>query len=203
MAVVTLPEQVCTSASVRVIYIDFVLVHKGIRTTGADFVTNKYHRENIDLAVETVVDKINFEERNGQLEAKSVVIVDKSGQKREVKARKEIIVSGGKFSGSKSFCWTLLTEEGAYCSPGILLRSGIGPKVELEKLKINCIVDSPGVGQNLLDHLVCSFSSPAPSVTDFAQIVFAFYEVTKEGLTNDHLVYGGSHFLNLAFLTDL
>ncbi len=77
-------------------------VHKGIRSTGADFVTNDYHKDNIDLSVETVVDKINFEEKNGQLEATSVVLVDKSGEKRVVKARKEIIISGGNLYAS----WT-------------------------------------------------------------------------------------------------
>jgi hypothetical protein len=73
-------------------------VHKGVRTTGADFVTNDYHRNNIDLAVETVVDKINFEESGGHLTARSVVVVDKSGERREIKAKKEIIVSGGMVS---------------------------------------------------------------------------------------------------------
>lgn len=57
--------------------------------------TNDHHKTNIDILVETVVDKINFEEKNGHLEATSVTLVDKSGTKREVKARKEIIVSGG------------------------------------------------------------------------------------------------------------
>ncbi|KAK5275133.1 hypothetical protein LTR40_013580, partial [Exophiala xenobiotica] len=111
--------------------------------------------DNIDIVVGTVVDKVNFEEKSGQLEATSVTLVDKTGAKRDVKARKEIIVSGG-----------------AYCSPAILLRSGIGPAEELEQLGIKCLVDSPGVGKNLLDHL----------------IVFTFYETEKEGLTNDHLV---------------
>ncbi|KIV85554.1 hypothetical protein PV11_01236 [Exophiala sideris] len=133
--------------------------HKGIRSTGADFVTNAQHKNNIDIVVETLVDKINFEEKNGQLEATSVTLVDKTGATREVKAKKEVMVSGGS----------------TYCSPAILLRSGIGPKDDLQKLGIKCLVDSPGVGKNLLDHL----------------IVFVFYEVEKEGLTNDHLVYHG------------
>lgn len=68
--------------------------------------TNTYHRDNIDLALETVVDKINFEERNGQLEARSVVLVDKSGEKRVVKARKEIIVSGGNCFTTWTSCET-------------------------------------------------------------------------------------------------
>ena len=58
--------------------------------------TNDQHKDNIDLVVETLVDKINFEEKNGQLEATSVVLVDKSGEKKVVRARKEIVVSGGK-----------------------------------------------------------------------------------------------------------
>ncbi|EXJ80263.1 hypothetical protein A1O1_08405 [Capronia coronata CBS 617.96] len=132
--------------------------HQGIRTTAADFVTNAHHRNNIDIVVETVVDKINFEQKDGDLQATGVSLVDRSGGKRAVKARKEITVSAG-----------------SYCSPAILLRSGIGPKAELEKLGIHCLVDSPGVGKNLLDHL----------------IVFAFYETEQEGLTNDSMVYHG------------
>ena len=50
--------------------------------------------------------------------------------------------------------------QGAYCSPGILLRSGIGPKADLEKLGLKCLVDAPGVGENLLDHLVRGVSTP-------------------------------------------
>jgi choline dehydrogenase-like flavoprotein len=134
--------------------------HKGIRTTGADFVTKGYHRKNIDIKVETNVDKINFD---SDMRAVSVDLVDKQGNKRTVSAMREIIVSGG-----------------AYCSPGILLRSGIGPKEDLEKLGIKCLINSPGVGKNLLDHL----------------IVFAFYETEKEGLTNDHLVYHSDGLMN-------
>ena len=34
--------------------------------------------------------------------------------------------------------------------------SGIGPKAELEEKGVNCVVDSPHVGQNLLDHPILS-----------------------------------------------
>ena len=114
--------------------------HQGLRTTGADFVTKGYHRENIDILTNITVDKVVLDEEAGTLRATGVDLIDESGTKRTVTARKEIIVSGG-----------------AYCSPPILLRSGIGPKEELEKLGIRCAVDLPGVGKNLLDHLVCSF----------------------------------------------
>ena len=130
-------------------------VHKGLRSTGADFVTDENHRANIEIVVDTLVDKVNFDGDR----AVSVDIVSKDGKKSTVKAKKEIVISGG-----------------AYCTPGILMRSGIGPKDDLASLGIDCKVDSPGVGKNLLDHL----------------IVFVFYECNKDGLTNDHLVYHGN-----------
>jgi choline dehydrogenase len=42
---------------------------------------------------------------------------------------------------------------GAFGSPAILLRSGIGPARELEALGLRTTVDSPGVGRNLQDHV--------------------------------------------------
>lgn len=130
--------------------------HNGLRSIGADFITDANKKDNIDIICETTVDKVNFDTSGSEPRAVSVTLVDKSGDTRTVKARKEIILSGG-----------------AYCTPAILLRSGVGPRTELDKHGIQCVVESPGVGQNLLDHL----------------IVFVFYEVNKDGLTNDHLVY--------------
>jgi choline dehydrogenase len=41
---------------------------------------------------------------------------------------------------------------GAYGSPAILLRSGIGPADESRRVGLEPVVDLPGVGANLLDH---------------------------------------------------
>jgi choline dehydrogenase len=41
---------------------------------------------------------------------------------------------------------------GAYGSPAILLRSGIGPPAHLRELGIPVVADLPGVGEGLLDH---------------------------------------------------
>lgn len=41
---------------------------------------------------------------------------------------------------------------GAYLSPALLLRSGIGPAADLTRLGIEVVADRPGVGQHLLDH---------------------------------------------------
>ncbi|KAL6821371.1 GMC oxidoreductase [Trichoderma camerunense] len=58
-----------------------------------------------------------------------------SGVLRNATARREVIVSGGAFN-----------------SPQILMLSGVGPKDHLESLGIDVVVDSPGVGQNLMDN---------------------------------------------------
>ena len=41
---------------------------------------------------------------------------------------------------------------GAIASPGILMRSGIGPHEELEQCGLRSVVDAPRVGANLIDH---------------------------------------------------
>ncbi|MBB4930597.1 choline dehydrogenase [Lipingzhangella halophila] len=49
---------------------------------------------------------------------------------------------------------------GAYASPGVLLRSGIGAAGELRVLGIDPVVDLPGVGHNLVDHVLVTVDVP-------------------------------------------
>lgn len=114
-------------------------VYKGDRTTAANYFVNK--GPHLAIMTETIVDKVVFEGHGDGLRAVAVRVVEKDGTVKELKAKKEIVVSGG-----------------AYCSPVILLRSGIGPKEELEAHNIECKIDLPGVGKNLMDHLVSSMS---------------------------------------------
>lgn len=51
---------------------------------------------------------------------------------------------------------------GAYGSPALLMHSGIGPKAELEKVGVQCVVDSPHVGKHLKDHIQLALFYPAP-----------------------------------------
>ncbi|KAF4201649.1 hypothetical protein CNMCM8927_001292 [Aspergillus lentulus] len=141
-------------------------VHKGIRSTSADFITKEYHRENITILTDTTVDRVILKQRADGLWATGAVGVSSDGMSQSFNARREVIVSGG-----------------AYCSPAVLMRSGIGARQELNNCGIPCNVDLPGVGKNLMDHL----------------IVFMFYETEKPGLTTDHHVYHDDNF-NKAYL---
>jgi choline dehydrogenase len=49
---------------------------------------------------------------------------------------------------------------GAYASPAILQRSGIGPARLLGGLGVEVVVDLPGVGSNLVDHPLCAVDVP-------------------------------------------
>ncbi len=71
------------------------------------------------------------------------------GQTQTLTARREIIVSAGAFQ-----------------SPAILMRSGIGPAAHLQSLGIEVLHDAPGVGDNLHDHPDVVLVADAPGHTD-------------------------------------
>lgn len=112
-------------------------VVKGWRSTSADFVTKANKKSNTDILTDAHVDKVILENEGGGLVAKGVKVVLQDGTVANVKAAKEVIVSGG-----------------TYCSPVILNRSGIGAKEDLEKHGIETAIDLPAVGKNLMDHIV-------------------------------------------------
>ncbi len=56
---------------------------------------------------------------------------------------------------------------GAIATPGILLRSGVGPRAEVARLGVDLVADVPAVGARLLDHPGCAvFFAPRPGVCD-------------------------------------
>jgi choline dehydrogenase len=67
---------------------------------------------------------------------------------------------------------------GAYGSPAILLRSGIGPAVELEELGIGAVADLP-VGSGLRDHPQCLFQLRAPR--EVARLLGPSFAVVARG----------------------
>lgn len=126
-------------------------VHKGIRTTGADFVTGPSKPANLTVSPNTLVDRVVLEQRDGKWVAVGIEVRQGTSKPKIVKANKEIIISGG-----------------AYNSPVILMHSGIGPKSHLDQVGIQTKVDLPGVGGNLSDHLITFnfFSVKDPKMTN-------------------------------------
>jgi choline dehydrogenase len=62
----------------------------------------------------------------------------------------------------------IILAAGAFGSPAILLRSGIGPAADLKALGIKVLADLPGVGRNLCDHprLGMRFAAPRPATPE-------------------------------------
>lgn len=60
----------------------------------------------------------------------------------------------------------VLLAAGSIGSPKILMLSGIGPRVELERHGIGCVNDLPGVGRNLQDHpgIMLSYDVDMPTM---------------------------------------
>lgn len=94
-------------------------------------------RSNIGLLLKAHVEKIEFGTAtdSGRPRATSVIVSD-DFERRRFTAKREIILSAG-----------------AINSPQILQLSGIGPAALLKAHGIDVIHDSPGVGENLQDHL--------------------------------------------------
>jgi choline dehydrogenase len=85
---------------------------------------------------------------------------------------------------------------GAYGSPAVLLRSGIGPARSARTLGIDPVVDLPGVGRKLTDHPLVSFAVSVP--TEPAQRPHAQNMVTwrsdgQDGPADLHLFAWGPH----------
>ncbi|MFY8149781.1 MAG: GMC family oxidoreductase [Prochlorococcaceae cyanobacterium] len=82
---------------------------------------------------------------------------------------------------------------GSINSPALLLRSGIGPKDDLDRLGIDCVNDLQGVGSNLIDHsLIVVAAYPQPGIVseedDDVQMVI-HYTAPGSALKNDMQIY--------------
>lgn len=95
-------------------------------------------RKNLTIRADTIVDRVAWEEHRA------------SG----------VCVAGGETIIAR----TTVIAAGAYGSPAILLRSGVGPASQLRDLGITLVEEVPGVGGNLLDHpmILLRFAAPAP-----------------------------------------
>jgi choline dehydrogenase len=88
-------------------------------------------RSNLQVETAALAQRIPFEGRRAR-----AVEYRQGGVLRTARARKEILVSGG-----------------AYNSPQLLQLSGVGPAELLKQHGIDVVLDAPGVGNDLQDHL--------------------------------------------------
>jgi choline dehydrogenase len=95
------------------------------------FLKPALHRANLRLETNVLVDRLVIE--NGRAVG---VRFSKGGETIEARAKGEVILSAGSIG-----------------SVQVLQRSGIGPADWLNELGIDVVLDKPGVGRNLQDHL--------------------------------------------------
>lgn len=100
-------------------------------STAVGYLRPALKRNNLTAQTEAQVIQLLFEGNRC-----SGVVYRQRGQRVTVRATKEVILSGG-----------------AINSPQLLLLSGVGPADHLREMGVDVVMDLPGVGGNLQDHL--------------------------------------------------
>lgn len=104
-------------------------------------------RPNLTIITGAQATRMLLDGSPGEIEAKGIEYRTVTGETEVAFASKEVILSAG-----------------AVGSPHLLLLSGIGPRLELEKVGVECLIDSPHVGKHLKDHIQVPLYFPAPGV---------------------------------------
>lgn len=114
-------------------------------TTARAFLRPALARGNVTLFTDSLVLRVVVEA------ARAVgVLLERAGQTQQVRATREVILSAG----------TVQT-------PQILLLSGIGSGAQLQAQGIQTVLDLPGVGRNLHDHLACPVLMSSTNPTSY------------------------------------
>lgn len=108
------------------------------------YLTPHLQRPNLHVMTGVTVDRVGLVDGVARQ-----VHVLRNGVAQTLTARREIILSAGAFQ-----------------SPAILMRSGIGPAAHLQDLGIHVLCDLPGVGANLHDHPDVVLLAEAPGHTE-------------------------------------
>jgi choline dehydrogenase len=98
-------------------------------STAMAYIDPARERSNLRVDAAALVDRVTVDGSRA-----TGVQVWSDGQREHIGARRVILAAG------------------AIGSPQILMRSGIGPADELSRHRLDCLVDLPGVGANLIDH---------------------------------------------------
>lgn len=139
-----------------------VMVQNGVRASPSRmYLRPVIGRKNLRVLIEAYAVKIDFNRFGNR--ATGIQFRDKWGILRTVTARKEVILAGGVVG-----------------SPQLLLLSGIGPRKDLEKLRIKVIKDLD-VGENVHHHFGVGCTVTMRGVTEEAFTSAALYEYVTRG----------------------
>eukprot|EP01052_Picozoa_sp_SAG31_P020249 SAG31_NODE_1514_length_8042_cov_6.955936_2_plen_563_part_00 len=99
---------------------------------------------NVNVEPQSYVTKLvlSNDPSSGSIQCTGVEYIDADGEPSRVDAGVRVILAAG-----------------AFASPALLMRSGIGDSHHLASHGIETLVDLPGVGQNLQDHIWCPVST--------------------------------------------
>jgi choline dehydrogenase len=123
-----------------------VTQRRGARWSTADaYLKPALQRKNLTLHTEATVTRILFDGTRA-----AGIEFEQLGARRVVKARREVVLCAG-----------------AINSPQLLMLSGIGARDQLAAFGIDVVHELPGVGANLLDHLVVPIGFDVPNDTLF------------------------------------
>ena len=136
-------------------------------------------RPNLTILTDTIIDRIIFDGNK----ATFVECLDKKNNSFQIGVKKEVVLSSGAFG-----------------SPQILMRSGIGPTEELKKHGIDTLFNIPGVGKNLQDHIDYVTVHMNKSIDlfgfSFKSIFYKYpleilkYYLTRKGLFTSNIAQG-------------
>ena len=110
-------------------------VHKGVRWSTANaYIKPIKHRPNLHIELNAQAERIILDGRRA-----TGVVYRQNGRLIRANARAEVVLAGGPVN-----------------SPQLLLLSGIGPGEQLRTFGLDTVLNLPGVGENLMDHLLTS-----------------------------------------------
>ncbi|RDV24627.1 choline dehydrogenase [Alteromonas aestuariivivens] len=159
-------------------YYDVTQINGQRCSTAKGYLKPATGRNNLTVLTQVMAERVLFRERRAV-----GVQVRFKGKVRRLYARHEVILSGG-----------------AINSPQLLMLSGIGPKEALQEHGILALVDLPGVGQNLQDHLdaIVQFNSQAHegyavALSALPQYIKASFDYLfgRKGIFSSNIAEGG------------
>ncbi|GAA6143012.1 GMC family oxidoreductase N-terminal domain-containing protein [Hydrogenophaga sp. 5NK40-0174] len=117
------------------------------------YLTPHLGRPNLTVVTNVMVTKVMTDSGDGEVAAAGVMYRAEGGRGEETQIR---LNPGGE----------VLLSAGAIGSPQLLMLSGLGPADHLNALGIPLVLDMPGVGGNLHDHVDVTMVVNAPALTD-------------------------------------